>query len=331
MPVFQQIRRRIRRGLFVSLLALPLLTHLASFSASAAAAPIALGVYTPSAPGDASKLDNYSNMVGATPAIVMWYQDWAHGEDSAFPITSMNTVASRGAMPLVTWEPWNYANGVDQSNFSLRAIAAGQQDAYISQWARDAATWGKPFYIRFAHEADGTWYPWSIGVNGNSSADYIAAWQHVVTLFRQAGATNARWVWCVNVLYPGATPISQIYPGDAWVDWVAVDGYNWGNTQDWSTWQSLTDVFSESYNALAALTSKPQMIAEVGSTEAGGNKANWITQGFLTDLAKRMPNVRAVIWFNENKELDWRVNSTAATIDAFKKVATSAQFKGRLP
>jgi hypothetical protein len=206
---------------------------------------------------------------------------WRTTEIRAVQLSAYNyRTPSRNLMPLLTWEPRNYANGVEQSDYSLRAIAAGQHDAYITQWARDAA-WGKPYYVRFAHEANGNWYPWSVDVNGNTSADYVAAWQYMVSILCQASATNARWVWCVNVLYPGATPIDHLYPGDTWVDWVAVDGHNWGNSQDWSNWQSLTEGFGESYNALAALMSKRQMIAEVGSTEAGGNKANWITQGFL--------------------------------------------------
>ena len=177
----------------------------------------------------------------------------------------------------------------------------------------------------------GTWYPWSVGINGNTAADDVAAWRHVVTIFRQEGATNARWVWCPNVLFASSAPFATTYPGEAWVDWVALDGYNWGTSQPWSAWQSLTEVFKPSHDALAALTAKPMMIAEVASAEVGGNKANWLKRGLLTDLPKQLPRVRTIIWFNENREMDWRVNSSPATLGAYRQVAASSQYQGRLP
>ena len=332
MPALCRLRGLLSSGRLLAIaFGLPLLCQFLTPSAGAAAAPIALGAYIPGAPGDSSQIDAYRARVGADPAIVMWYQDWAHGDSSRFSRSNFDAVSGRGAMPLLTWEPWNYADGVDQSAYSLKAIAAGNHDAYITEWARDAGAWGKPFYLRFAHEMNGTWYPWAAGVNGNTAADYVAAWQHVVTIFRQQGATNVRWVWCANVVYAGSTPLSQLYPGDAWVDWVALDGYNWGTSQSWSGWQSLANVFVASHNELARLTGKPMMISEVASAEAGGNKATWITQGFLTDMAKRLPRVRAIIWFNENKEADWHITSSTPAANAFNKVATSAQYKGRLP
>lgn len=153
----------------------------------------------------------------------------------------------------------------------------------------------------------------------------------MVTIFRQEGGSNVRWVWCANVVFDGSTPPNQLYPGDEWVDWVAIDGYNWGNTQSWSSWQSLADLFVPTHDEIGRLIGKPLMISEVSSTEKGGNKANWISQGFLTDMAKRLPRVRAVVWFNENKEADGEVNSSAASLRAWSKVATAAQYKGRLP
>ena len=328
MPV---LRRLCLRVVLPLLSALPLLFNLTVAQAGAAAAPIAFGAYIPGAQWDATQIDAYRSLVGTAPAIVMWYQDWAHADTSGFAAGSLDAVVARGAMPLVTWEPWDYAAGPNQPAYALGAINAGTYDAYIRGWARDAAAWGKPFYLRFAHEMNGNWYPWSVGVNGNTGADYVAAWRHVVAIFRQEGATNVRWVWCPNVIFDGSAPLATVYPGDAWVDWVALDGYNWGTSQTWSQWQSLTQVFAPSHDALAALTAKPMMIAEVASAEAGGDKANWIKRGFLTDLPKQLPRVRAVVWFNENKETDWRVNSSTSSLNAYRQVAASAQYKGRLP
>jgi endoglucanase len=166
--------------------------------------------------------------------------------------------------------------------------------------------------------------PWSPGANGNTSAEYVAAWRHVVTLFRQEGATNVRWVWSPNIIVGDGTPYAELYPGEEWVDWVGVDGYNFGPTREWHTWTTFYDVFAASYDALAALTTKPLMIAETASTEIGGDKAAWIRRGLLTDLPTRFPRFQLVIWFHEDKETDWRINSSPATLAAFREVLASS-------
>ncbi|MHB8647336.1 MAG: glycoside hydrolase family 26 protein [Thermomicrobiales bacterium] len=303
-----------------------------------AVTPIALGAYIAGAPGDPTQIDQFTALVGAAPAVVMWYQDWAHSGVRDFNPTQMNAVTARNAMPMVTWEPWDSTAGVVQPAYSLHQIIAGAYDAYIHQWARAAAAWARPMYLRFAHEMNGNWYPWCSGVNGNTSAQYIAAWKHVHAIFQQERATNVRWVWSPNVSSAtygrqrGAvsTQLAALYPGDASVNWIALDGYNWGMSQSWSRWTDLATVFGASYTSLAKLTSKPMMLAETASTELGGNKAAWITQGFLTDIPARFPRVRAVIWFDENKETDWRVNSSPASLAAYRGVAQSAIYQGRL-
>jgi hypothetical protein len=293
--------------------------------------PLALGAYISGAPWQSAKIDEFSSLTGATPSIVMWYQDWAHDGIREFDPAKMNAVAERGAMPMVTWEPWDHTGGPTQSAYALRTITAGEHDAYIRGWARDAALWGKPMYLRFAHEMNGNWYPWSSELNGNTAAEYVASWRRVVDIFRREGATNVRWVWSPNIAYDGSTPYAELYPGDGYVDWVGLDGYNWGITQPWSSWTSLEAVFDSSYNALVALTSKPMMIAETASTEMGGDKAAWIREGLLTTVPSRFPRVQAVIWFHEDKETDWRVNSSAAALDAHRAVVASPAYGGRLP
>ncbi len=233
---------------------------------------------------------------------------------------------------MVTWEPWNHTGDVSQPAYTLRTIIDGHHDDYIRQWARDAASWGRPMYLRFAHEMNCNWYPWSPGVNGNtSSAEYVAAWRHIHDVFRQEGATNVRWVWSPNVAYNGSIPFEEVYPGDAYVDWVGLDGYNWGTAKPQSSWQELAAIFGPSYETLAAMTNKPMMIAETASAELGGDKAAWIREGLLNELPARFPRVRAVIWFNEYKETDWRVNSSEASLTAYREVAASSSYQGRLP
>jgi hypothetical protein len=287
-------------------------------------AAVALGAYISGAPWDPTKIDAFTALVGVAPPVVMWYQDWEHPGVREFDPVKMNAVASRGAVPVLTWNPWDDSGSANQPAYALRTITAGDHDPFIRQWARDAAAWRQPFYLRFAPEMNGDWFPWSPGVNGNTVSDYVAAWRHVVDIFRQEGATNAAWVWCPNVTDAPQAAFTPLYPGDGYVDWVALDGYNWGASQPgdpYKHWLSFADIFGPSYDALTALTSKPVMIAEVASTELGGDKAAWMTHGLLTDLPARFPRVRMVIWFDENKETDWRVDSSATSLASYRAIA----------
>ncbi len=296
-----------------------------------AASSVALGAYISGAPWDPAKIDEFGTTVGSPPSVVMWYQDWAHSGTKEFDPRKMNAVVSRGAMPMVTWEPWDYTRGVNQPQYALKTIVSGKHDRYIRQWARDAKTWGKPFYLRFAHEMNGNWTSWSPGVNGNKGGEYAAAWKRVHDIFGKEGATNARWVWSPNVEYNGSTPFASVYPGDAYVHWVGIDGYNWGTSYPDESWQGLAAVFGPSYDKLAAMTTKPMMIAETASTELGGEKGSWIEESFLNAMPSNFPRVQAVIWFHENKETDWRVDSSQASLDAYKKAAASDLYQGKLP
>lgn len=300
-----------------------------SADASPPLAPVALGAWIPGSPGDPSRIDAYTALVGTAPNVVHWYQSWARFAD--FPQASADAVLAHSAMPMLTWEPWDTSMGVAQPAYALRAIIAGDHDAYIHRWALAAAAWGHTLYLRFAHEMNGNWYPWCIGVNGNSAAEYVAAWRHVVDIFRADGATNVRWVWCPNVEYTGSTPFSDVYPGDAYTDWIALDGYNQGTSRPGTRWRTFREVFVASHDALALLSPHPMMIAETSSAEEGGDKAAWIRTAFLTELPAVLPRVRAVVWFDENKLSDWRVNSSATSLAAFSEIAASPTLSGHLP
>jgi beta-mannanase len=138
-----------------------------------------------------------------------------------------------------------------------------------------------------------------------------------------------RWVWSPNV--GRSTGLANLYPGGAYVDWVGLDGYNWGTSQPGRhSWQTFSEIFGRSYDKLARMTKKPMMISETASAESGGDKAAWIRQGLLVQVPKRFPRIRAVIWFHENKEADWRVNSSKAALKAYREVVSSPLYQGRL-
>jgi beta-mannanase len=143
--------------------------------------------------------------------------------------------------------------------------------------------------------------PWFYG---NTAADYGAAWRHVHAIFAARGATNVRWVWCPNSEGANNHLLTELYPGDTYVDWVGLDGYNWGDTRAWSTWRSLYSIFQANYETLVAMTKNPFMIAETASAESGGDKAAWIRWGLLDDLPTHFPRIAWVLWFDILKEAD---------------------------
>ncbi len=118
---------------------------------------------------------------------------------------------------MVTWEPSSLSDRSADPRFAPRQIARGKLDRYLHESAAQVRSWGRPLMIRFAHEMNGSWVPWGAGVGGTRPRDQIAAWRHVVRIFRAEGASNARFVWSPNVDW-GGHPFEPMFPGDKWVD-----------------------------------------------------------------------------------------------------------------
>jgi len=230
-----------------------------------------------------------------------WKDDWTAGAKKDL---------AAGRIPLVNWEP----GGVDFKN-----IVNGSLDATIKARARGAKALGQPFFLDFAAEMNGD-EAWG----GNNPALYIAAYRHMHDIFVAEGATNVVWAWCPNVtdVHGGNAKTMDYYPGDGYVDWTGVDGYNWGKAGD--GWQSFKEVFSTIYPKLAA-KGKPIIIGEMASTQAGGDKGKWIDD-IIPTLRTQFPLIKAVVWFDIKKEADWRINSSPASKDAFIRMAKDPYF-----
>jgi hypothetical protein len=273
--------------------------------------PLRFGVGTPGGPTAGAELDQVAAVAGEQPGTVLSYTDFTHDLDRA----GLDAVAARGATPLVTWEPWVAGAGTAQPAYSLKAIAGGAFDAYLTRSGAALAAFGGPVQLRFAHEMNGDWYPWSEQVNGGAAGDYVAAWRHVHDVVTAAGATNVSWVWSPNVPYAGSLPLAGLYPGAGYVDVVALDGYNWGTSQTWSTWQNPSELFGPGLAALRSLApGTPVEIAETASAEAGGSKADWCRA--LVAYLDAQPDVTGFVWFDHAKETDWRIDSSAASAGA---------------
>jgi mannan endo-1,4-beta-mannosidase len=297
----------------------------------------AYGVGNP--PWDTLAIDIFEEHTGKKMSILHWGQPWWHCEDSSscryqtFDLqkAQYDTVRKRGYIPLIDWASYDYEAPelLHQPEFSLSTIIAGQHDEYIRQWATQARDWGHPFFLRFNWEMNGRWFPWSEGVNGNQPGEYVQAWRHVHDIFTEVGAQNVTWVWCPNVIIRNSIHLETLYPGDEYVDWLCMDGYNSGtNPLRPDRWRTFAELFGETYSTLVSLSpNKPIMIAEVATTEVGGSKAAWIHEALTYDLPSRFPAVKAIVWFNwSDRGMDWAIESSLESQRAFAEGIGSSYY-----
>ncbi len=289
-----------------------------------------IGLYPPDVPSRFDGFDDLNGALGGLVDIVSLYQAWDSPHDVVTP-DALALLRARRATPMVTWEPWRVPapGGAPESQprFRLGRLLAGDHDAYIRGFASRVAQRDEPFFLRPMHEMNGTWYPWCGTVNGNRPEEFVTVWRHLYRMFGDAGATAARWVWSPYATsYPATAEnaIARYYPGDDVVDVIGLDAYNWGTARLWSRWESFAELVRPAYEVVAALTDKPVVIAETASAEAGGDKAAWIRDVYRT-LAAHYPRVEAVVWFNADKECDWRIESSPASLAAFCAAARAAR------
>lgn len=263
--------------------------------------------------------------LGRKVEILSFYEAW--GNERRPDVAGIELCLGRGFTPMITWEPWQLRTQEgrrpeEQADYSLSALLSGRYEEYIRQWALDLKQVSSPFFLRPMHEMNGSWYPWCGMVNGNKPPDYVEAWRYVRSIFREAGSDKVLWVWS-----PYAHPVpdekenelEKYFPGKDEVDWLAMDGYNWGATREWSTWQTFEEVFEDGYDRLIRLsTRKPLMIAETGCAEKGGDKGSWI-RGAADALKSRFSEVKVLIWFDVDKECDWRIESSPESLLSFRK------------
>ena len=251
-----------------------------------------------------------------------------------FPVNEMNSIRSHGSIPFYSWGSQSIPvpSNLSEPNFQLSDVIEGRHDAYIRKFAEAAKAWGKPFFLRFNWEMNGGWFAWAEGVNGNKAGEYVAAWRHVHDIFTQVGAKNATWVWCPNVDPENQMQsLDALYPGDAYVDWTGLDGYNWGtNPARPDRWRSFDSLYSSTYKKITETIApgKPLIISEVGSTEYGGSKAAWI-KDMLAKIPANYPKIRGVLWFEKFDDgMDWPIETSAAATSAFAEGMSNPAYAG---
>ncbi|MEV4626051.1 glycosyl hydrolase [Micromonospora sp. NPDC049523] len=273
------------------------------------------GLSSPDVPWSSARLGELSTSAGAKPSMIMTFTKWTE----EFRADVVKRSYEQGAVPIISWEPWaGIKSGTSQPAYALSKIEKGDFDPYITRFATALRDARLPVAIRFAHEMNGNWYPWSERQSGNKKGEYVRAWRHVHDIFEKVGADNAIWLWSPNILRPvPSVSISALYPGDKYVDWVGMVGYAVAES-------TAAPVFDPTLKALRAVTRKPVVITETG-VQPGSRKVGWI-QDFFRWLPKH-PEVIGFVWFEystkDGGNADWRFTANAQTTQAFRTGVTS--------
>ncbi|MDQ4142866.1 MAG: hypothetical protein M3198_03835 [Actinomycetota bacterium] len=222
---------------------------------------------------------------------------------------------SNGRIPMVSWDSEVVTN-----------INAGLEDEWIRQQADAVKALSQPVMIRYLWEMD------LLTEDSVSPSAFVAAWRRIHTIFKNRGATNARWVWCPSAYSFTTGGAANWYPGDEYVDWIGADGYNWGTSSEQGKWRSFKDVFASFY-AWAAPKNKPLMVGETGSQEGwyAGQKGQWITDMGAT-IKTTYPKMKALVYFDAYATsfgggwFDWRLDSSWSSFDAWKRLGLDPYF-----
>jgi Glycosyl hydrolase family 26 len=260
-----------------------------------------VGVFEPGTPGSWTPVAQFTSATGVKPRIVVYYSPW----DDQFSTSFAQAAWDHGAYVLDQMQP----NGV-----TLASIAAGHSDSYLRTYAAAVVAFGHPVILSFGHEMNGNWYSWGDGQT--APATFVAAWRHVVRVFRAAGAANVTWLWDVNSIAGTASSLSQWWPGATWVDWTGIDGYYFRPTDTFGS------VFGSTIAVIRTFSSAPLLIAEtaVGTTASRESQIDALFAGV------RAENLAGVVWFDEAQHAglyhqDWRLENDRSALAAFTAAA----------
>lgn len=262
-------------------------------------------------PIEAQQLIKLTEETLIKPQIISFYIQWPGPNESKvlWPKSSLENIWQIGAVPSITWEPMYYIRD-KRIIIPSKEILDGKYDGYILEFAKSIKEFAKPVIIRFGHEMNLVEYRWGEQDESNygkgSPENYKKIFQYVVDKFRKVSADNALWAFCPNVdSIPNETwnLASNYYPGDAYVDLLGMDGYDWGNPS-----RPFKDIFLPLFQQIKAISpGKPIFIFETAIERSAAERTNWIKEAITASIEWQ---IKGLVWFQANKEKDWRIGRT---------------------
>jgi len=257
-----------------------------------------LGVFEPGAPPGYEPVTDFARMADQQPNLVGYYSGWAQPFNTSFA----DRIASHDSVPYVQ---------IDPKLASVSGIATGAYDTYLRSYADSVRDFGHAVVIGFGHEMNGDWYSW--GYHHTSPVTFVAAWRHIVNVFRAEGAFNVTWLWTINQDRRGTGPIARWWPGARYVTWIGVDGYY---VRPSDTFYS---VFGRTIKEVQAFSNKPVLLSETAVAPRAGQFAD------ILNLFHGMQQYGALglVWFDQKQSgtpyrQDWRLEGKPHADVAFR-------------
>jgi Glycosyl hydrolase family 26 len=255
--------------------------------------PVPAGTGGPAFGVEQQTLPTVQAMTGRPLAVLHIFTPWRLPAPSA----SLAAVAANGSTPLLDW-----GCGV-----SGHDVASGVDDGQIAAFARSLRSFGRPVYLRWCWEMNLVRAHQQVG--GPSA--FVNAWRHIWIIFHRTGATNVAFVWCPAL--SGVDPVPY-YPGDAYVDWIGVDGYD----RSGGTFASLFSAFYAQWVGRG----KPMMVAETGAQAS--DQVAYLDS--IATGAPSLPGFKAVVYFDApGPNGSWTL--VGPGLDAFVALAENPYFQ----
>ena len=261
-----------------------------------------LGVYAAGTPHGYQSVAEFAQATGRQPNLVGYYSGWPEGFAASFA----EGVHRHGAVPILQMDP-TYA--------SVSKIAAGGYDGYLRLFADSVREFGHPIVIGFGHEMNASWYSW--GYRHVKASTFVAAWRHIVSVFRSQGAGNVTWLWTINQDLKSTGPLISWWPGARYVTWVGIDGYYYRPSD------TFAGVFGKTIAQVRAFTRKPVLLSETAVGPSADQAAR------IRDLFTGMHvyQTLGLVWFDIAQHhgiyhQDWRVEDRPAAETAFRQAAS---------
>jgi cellulose synthase (UDP-forming) len=304
------------------------------------------GIFAPSqADGGSTPIDTvkaYQSKYKLHFDIVSFYIPWGDEQKCFVPEKAMQDVYKNNSVPMITWEPWEtlFAKGDDagqpyNEKHVFANIVKGRFDKYIHSVALQMKALRRPVFLRFAHEADNPFYPWS-ATGGNTPTEFKAAWKYIHDAFLKDNVYNVIWVW--NPWKADAA--ANYFPGKNYVDWIGITGLNYGVYNPDKKSYSFEQIFNPFHKLPVIRSGIPVMIAEMGTLQQNGNQQEWLNNSVKV-MKKSFPEIKGFVLFNSGFDknmpdgstgtLNWRtarVNGLSQLLNTSKKtklIGTPAQ------
>jgi glycosyl hydrolase family 26 len=291
----------LKRSLLAAAMLAIAATGCARNSVSVPGKPTYLGVFESGSPRSYAAVSAFSKATGARINLALYYSGW----HEPFKMDFAEAAFEHGAVPVVQIEPFHV---------SIAAIAAGYYDRFIRSYALAVRAYGQNVVIGFGHEMNASWYPW--GWNHTKPADFVAAWRHVVQVFRYVGASKVTWLWTINSLSSRVATPRAWWPGKQYVTWVGIDGYYVTPTD------TFAGVFGRTISTVRSFTRDPVLISETAVGLTAGQARS------IPDLfaGVKRNNLLGLIWFDVKQQgsplhQDWSLAAHPAALAAFRKAA----------